>query len=294
MTIRLWRPLHARMAGRSLISITSENPTESLERQLRTWIEEFISDEDAARIAVRLDIPEAFDDNSALYDESFIHADDLYEVIDAMLDLRLPEDPYFGIQRRCLQQYLDDSLSIYTISRDGCGLEKRADPIAAAALSESITSANSRINSGSANEHLMAAWALAHAMSPDAPRSYSESIKAVESAAHAVIEPTNSKATLGTMTRYIRTHSSEFCLMLPGPGVSISAVLEMMSTLWKGQTSRHGSQSPTRSETLEEARAAVQLAVTLVQWFSSEMVQRITITTPSQAADQITTGEAPA
>jgi hypothetical protein len=48
----------------------------------------------------------------------------------------------------------------------------------------------------------------------------------------------------------------------------------MMKALWEGQTSRHGSQHPTRPETMEEARAAVHLAVTLVQWFSAGTVAR--------------------
>lgn len=48
-----------------------------------------------------------------------------------------------------------------------------------------------------------------------------------------------------------------------------------MTVLWQGQTSRHGGQAPTRAETLDKARAAVQLAVGLVHWFSTSIVKRV-------------------
>ncbi|MFI6986560.1 hypothetical protein ACIBSV_49580 [Embleya sp. NPDC050154] len=49
----------------------------------------------------------------------------------------------------------------------------------------------------------------------------------------------------------------------------------MMQLLWDGQTSRHGKQTPTRPETLEEARAAVHAAAILVQWFVSGAFTRL-------------------
>jgi hypothetical protein len=49
-------------------------------------------------------------------------------------------------------------------------------------------------------------------------------------------------------------------------GSGVETVLQMMRTLWEGQTSRHGGPAPTRVETSDEARAAVHLAATLVQF----------------------------
>lgn len=43
-------------------------------------------------------------------------------------------------------------------------------------------------------------------------------------------------------------------------------LIEMMASLRKGQTSRHGSQTPTREETLPEAEMAVHPAFPLVHW----------------------------
>jgi hypothetical protein len=219
-------------------------------------------------------MPDAFDDSSYFHDESYIDADDLYQVIDVMLDLQTSGANHFAAQRKSLQQLLDDSLSRYTICQDGRGLENRADSTATVALNDSVSAANARMDSGSASEHLATAWAKAYAIHPDPVKAYSESIKAAEAAAHAIIEPNNTKATLGTMIGHMRSRPSEFCLMLPAPGVAIEPVINMMAILWTGQTSRHAGQNPTRKETVDEARGAVHLTVTLVQWFSSGTVRR--------------------
>ncbi|MEU1510527.1 hypothetical protein [Kitasatospora sp. NPDC005748] len=71
----------------------------------------------------------------------------------------------------------------------------------------------------------------------------------------------------------LRSTTQKFTAVLPVPR-AIEAVEAMMSALWDGQTSRHGKQHPTVPETLEAARAAVHLATTLVQWFTSGMVTR--------------------
>lgn len=271
MTNPQWRPLHAREAGELVISLTSDSASASLESALRSWIDEALCDEDAKRIAVRLDIPDALDDTSALYVEPTVY--EMYEIIDVILDLQPSDADYFVTQRQSLQQLLDDSLSAYTISQDGRGLQNRTDSTATAALTDSMAAANARGDAGSAGDHLATAWARAYAIHPDPVRAYGESIKAVEAAAHAIVEPNNTKATMGTMIGHMRSHPTDFLLMLPSPGVTIDAVIGMMAALWTGQTSRHASQNPTRPETVEEARAAVHLAVALVQWFGAGIVR---------------------
>jgi hypothetical protein len=276
MAIRLWRPLAARQLGKPTRALLNHDVSETLEKKLRSWIEDGLYAADQERIALRLNIPEALDDPVYLYDESFIDADDLYAVIDAILDLQPSGAGHFILRRRELQELLDDSLSAYTLSPDGRSLVNRADSAATAALNDSIATARARTDAGSASDHLATAWAFAYAIRPEPEKSYSESIKAVEAAAHAIIEPTNSKATLGTMIRHMRANPANFTMKLPDPGKPITPVLEMTAALWGGQTSRHGGQQPTRIETLEEARAAVHLAVVLVQWFSAGVVQRVT------------------
>lgn len=268
VSIRLWRPLSARLAGKPVSAVVTYDASDALEKKLREWVDESLEyDEDQYRIALRLDIPEAFEDKDYLHDESYIDADDLWAVIDVMLDLNCGD-------RDSLQQLLDDGLSAYTISRDGRSLQYRTDVTARSAVDDAITTAGARNDTGSAADHLAAAWAKAYAIRPEFSESYSESIKAVEAAAHALVEPNNTRATLGTMLGHLRSQPGQFCLALPAPGISVTPVIGMMTTLWEGQTSRHGSQTPTRPETKEEARAAVHLAVVLVQWFTSGMIQR--------------------
>jgi hypothetical protein len=136
--IRLWRPLSARLAGKPISAITTYGASDALEQKLRGWIDEGLDyDEDQQRIALRLDIPDAFEDKDYLHDESYIHADDLWTVIDAMLDLKCGD-------RAELQQLLDDGLSAYTIARGGRSLEYRADATAQAALTDATTTAKAQ------------------------------------------------------------------------------------------------------------------------------------------------------
>ncbi|MFD5085955.1 hypothetical protein ACFWOG_25335 [Kitasatospora sp. NPDC058406] len=54
----------------------------------------------------------------------------------------------------------------------------------------------------------------------------------------------------------------------------VEMVRGMVRVLWDGRTSRHGSLGPTRKETRSEVVAAVHLAGTLVQYFSSGAIRR--------------------
>ena len=49
---------------------------------------------------------------------------------------------------------------------------------------------------------------------------------------------------------------------------------DMLDLVWKGQRDRHGDPDPHAplSVTQEQAEAAVQLAVTVVQWFTAGVV----------------------
>ena len=131
-------------------------------------------------------------------------------------------------------------------------------------------------DAGSAARQLRAAWECVHALRADPVKAYAEAVKAVESAAHAVVEPRQGRATLGTMLRHLKADRGRFSLVIPGPDGAgdIGPVIECMKLLWEGQTSRHGSSRPTREETLEEAAMAVDLAVMLVRWFTSGAVRR--------------------
>ncbi|WP_199845673.1 hypothetical protein [Streptomyces scabiei] len=200
---------------------------------------------------------------------------DLLDVLDAILGY--DENDWVGrdIDGR-LAWILNDAGSAYRVNERGNGLEERVLQPVRDSVSTTVRDASASSDVGSAADHLSNAWQAAYGLHPDPVRAYSEAIKAAESAAHAIIEPNNAKTTLGSMLGVIRNSPSRFttALFTPSGKDAITPVAGMMRALWEGQTSRHGAQTVTVPETLEAARAAVHLAATLVQWFTSGAVAR--------------------
>ena len=161
-----------------------------------------------------------------------------------------------------LQNLLDNGNSAYAVKDSWDGLEERVAPGVKDAVAAAIDSAG-----GSAGDHLRNAWNEAYGRSQDPPKAYSEAIKAVEAALAPHVSPQNSKQTLGTMIRDVSLKPSKWQFVVAdAAGGGVETVLQMMRTLWDGQTSRHGGAGPTRVEKKDEARAAVHLAATLVQF----------------------------
>jgi hypothetical protein len=203
---------------------------------------------------------------------------ELLDVIDALLAYRADQRQSENSRNAAhvLGVLLTEGGSAYRVADDLSGLEMRVATAVRGAVQQTVSDAASSLPAGSAADHLAAAWAAAYGLHPDPVRAYSEAIKAAESAAHAVVEPNNAKATLGTMIRVIRNSPSRFTTALFSPAGKDPVVpLEaMMRALWEGQTSRHGAQTGTVPETPEAAQSAVHLAATLVQWFTSGAVVR--------------------
>ncbi|MFD3517452.1 hypothetical protein [Streptomyces sp. NPDC058657] len=201
---------------------------------------------------------------------------ELLDVVDEILAYSLD----YGILDRTnlneLAELFDDAGSAYRVAENNRGLEERVTPAVRDAVRHTITEAATQQTAGSAADHLAASWQAAYGRSPDPVRAYSEAIKAAESAAHAVIQPNNNRATLGTMLGELKGARHKFTTALSTPTTSdaIAPVEAMMRALWEGQTSRHGGQAATTPETLEACRAAVHIAATIVQWFVSGTVTR--------------------
>ncbi|MFJ7497825.1 hypothetical protein ACIQZB_43425 [Streptomyces sp. NPDC097727] len=195
----------------------------------------------------------------------------LLDVVDEMLRSNVVTDSELHL----LVSMLDDAGSAYRVNEAQDGLEERVTPAVRDAVRQTIADAAAGPAAGSAADHLAAAWQAAYGRGPDPVRAYSEAIKAVECAAHAVIQPNNARATLGTMLGELRGARHKFTAAIPSPaGDPIAPAEAMMRALWEGQTSRHGAQTSTVPETLEAARAGVHLAAALVQWFVSGAVVR--------------------
>jgi hypothetical protein len=179
--------------------------------------------------------------------------------------------------RRELQQLLDDGRSAYTLHAHQRGLRQRVDPAVEALAAATVASTDRDPARGSAGAHLHRAWTAAYALRPDPVKAYSEAIKAVEAAAHATVEPNNRKATLGSMIKVMENTRDRWVVGLGHEPSAAGAetVERMMRLLWTGQTSRHGGSHPTRDETVPEARAAVNLAVALLNFFTDGILTKM-------------------
>ncbi|MET9347695.1 hypothetical protein [Streptomyces termitum] len=239
--------------------------------------EELYFDEDAAARALCLQMRLRPRAAGPMYLGALTSATDeeLLDVIDGVLALAAKVGVKDSHALKMLTVLLDEGGSAYQINEASDGLEERVAPAVLDAVQQSVTTAAARPTTGSASGHLGAAWRAAYGRNPDPVRTYSESIKAVECATKAIIEPNNSKATLGSMLSVLRNSRQKFATAIPSPGDPTAPVEAMMRALWEGQTSRHGSDTPTVPETLEAARAGVHLAAVLVQWFASGAVTRI-------------------
>lgn len=258
-----------------------EDVPEHLLVPLQTWVESTLSfrgthQENPARpICLRLRIPPYTDPRHGVrYVKPLTQTAGtrLLDVVDEVLGAGIPEAYQVGN----VINMLDDAGSAYRVNEAKDGLEERVTPAVRDAVRHTIADAASAPAAGSAADHLATAWQAAYGRSPDPVRAYSEAIKAVEAAAHAVVQGNNQKATLGTMLGEIGNarHRFDTTISTPSGKDPMTPVEAMMRALWEGQTSRHGGQSATVPETLAAARAGVHLAAALVQWFVSGAVVR--------------------
>lgn len=129
-------------------------------------------------------------------------------------------------------------------------------------------------NAGSAGSVLARAWAHVHGFDKNNSAAYMDAVRAVEIAAVEAVQPNNPKATLGTVIKQMLDQSDwrlPFREHQNSP--SNAFIIDATRTLWHGHRDRHGSVNYT-DVTYEEARAAVSLSATLIDWFTSGAVQR--------------------
>ena len=129
-------------------------------------------------------------------------------------------------------------------------------------------------SSGRAGEVLARAWANVHGFEPSDSAAYADSVRATEIASIAVVEPSNGDATLGTVLGQMKADGDwRLPLREHGEAPSAGMVIAMARTLWYGHRDRHGS-ADYSDVTHAEARSAVTLAATLVDWFTSGALAR--------------------
>jgi hypothetical protein len=118
------------------------------------------------------------------------------------------------------------------------------------------------------NGFLTSAWQQVATREPDPGGAYDQAVKAVEAAAQPVVLPTSAKATLGTIIKALEDKPEKWDFALD----DLETVIAMCRTLWTKHY-RHGTQLR-EDHTLEEADAALHLAIPLCRFFAGGLVTR--------------------
>lgn len=193
---------------------------------------------------------------------------ELLRVVDFVVSaLALYPDSIEGL---ALEKILSAARSKWTVGeRAGkVGLVERVPEGVQASVEGVIRSA------GTAGKILARAWGHVHGLQPNNSAGYADAVRAVEIAAIDVVEPNNKGATLGTVVSVMRSHGDwRLPLREHQHAPSAELILTTARTLWFGHRDRHGS-ADYSDVTHDEARAAVALASTLVEWFVSGAVAR--------------------
>lgn len=169
-----------------------------------------------------------------------------------------------------LKRHFDNTASSADIGlQDGVYRLRRRAPEGVEELAEASRQSAPTL----AGQHLAKAWSQAYALTPNTSLVMTEGIKAVEAAAHPVVTPNASRIRLGMITQTIKDQSG-WTLAFPnrddGHPDHKAVLVGMLETLIIAQADRHGGAAPS----VLEAQGHVQLASTLVQWFSTGVVVR--------------------
>lgn len=193
----------------------------------------------------------------------------LLDAVDATL-----ADGVDRLEAEELERLLAGGGSAWHVTPDATALRRRVNPEVQQALQASFGTASAT--------HLNSAWTAAYGRHPDPSLAYSQAIKAVEAAAVPVVLPHDRLATLGKVIGELRQNQQRWQLAIAagdGCQADITSLLAMLRLLWEGQTDHHGSSVQPLPVTRQAAEAAVHLALTLVHWFQSQTVTRLSALT---------------
>lgn len=164
-------------------------------------------------------------------------------------------DPYLV---RAARGVLELGGSAYTVTDEGL-IEDAVAPEIAQVRDKALSV------SDVASQELVSAWNHAYGRTPDASDAWDHAIKAVESILVPEVSPNDVKATLGKIIGELNAPVQSFEFFLPGSDGSHSTepLLGVLRCLW-ANPDRHGPVQ--REPSLEEARAVVTLAATVLNW----------------------------
>jgi hypothetical protein len=167
-----------------------------------------------------------------------------------------------------LERVLKEGDSAWRVSTVGVPHLERRVLEAVSEAAEAVIS-----GSGEAGKVLGEAWRDLYGMNPDPSEAYRHAIRAIETAAHATVIPESDTATLGTMIKAMRDKPGKWVATTEGDH-PVETIIDMMETVWTGQTDRHGAKGGVRTLVDGAAELAVQLAVALVGLFAGGAVKR--------------------
>lgn len=190
-----------------------------------------------------------------------------------LLDYFASLSNFYRIPTHPLEAVLSDGGSAWTVVRWNerhARLTKRVPDGVQAAVGSVLTATDA------ASKKLQEAWLDAYGTNPRASVAFAHAVVAVETAVLSVIPVPVTEPTLASVFSILEADVPKWRLVFrdseQNPGAK--AVATMLRSLWRGHESRHG-RPDYADATLDEARAAVILAATLVQWFTSGVVKRV-------------------
>ncbi len=168
-----------------------------------------------------------------------------------------------------LRWHLDATASALTVVRLGSNfrLSRRLTDGIEDLADEVVRSASQR-----AGQYLSSGWTAAYGLEPDTSKVMTESIRAVEAAAGPRVLPVDKRATLGKIVASLKSRT-DWRLVLDrrddGHPDHRAVLLGMLETLAFAQRDRHAGAPPS----VLQAQGHVQLAATLVNWFSTGVIE---------------------
>jgi hypothetical protein len=206
------------------------------------------------------------------------HPEGGVDVIDALLrtvtalESGLPQSPSAQMHptAKAVDEILHDAGSVWRVVLEPSAhfwtLQRRVERTVAEAAALEFEA------NGNAGEHLRLAWHAVYRVSPDPSSGHRDAVRAVEAAAKSTVTPADGQATLGKMITAMRDAPAKWDTTIG----EISDVRRQMEIIWKAQYDRHGTDDPNAplSVSLDEAEAALHVALQLVHAFRSGAVRR--------------------
>jgi hypothetical protein len=194
-----------------------------------------------------------------------------------VVDYSLAEKGRYSANQDTLKKVLADGRSMYEpVQREESYRLASRVPEGVHAAAEQMMALET-----SAGLLLRKAWSKVYDLEPDDSGAYAAAVKSVEAAALPALGIDKETGTVANAIRAIEAKEATWRLPFKREHTeypSKDVLLGLLKSIYRGQRDRHG--NVTYSDvTHQEAQAAVLLAVTLVGWFSGDLVQERDTTT---------------